>query len=347
MKTKLFRRMAALLLCAALSLALSNPVLAAGPGIVIRITPPHSASDRQAVEVLITDYAGQGFRSAKAGMGGVWYDLALERLGNQYYGVMDVTGNQAVQVHVTGMDGTVYEKSREIRTNAPADLSGMAPTVQTLAAVPLQATAPAATEPVSALKSPTALTPSGQGTVVDNVTSENGKEFYTISTPEDNIFFLVVDKERENENVYFLNAVTESDLLALAEKDENAPTEPSAPEPAPVCTCQEKCVPGMVNTACPVCVLSMKDCTGKTVTVAGPAQPETKQSSGLFLVLLTVLAVGGAGWYLKIYKPKKELDKAEDFEELIEEETVNEDMDEDGYKGYPEDEPDEPEDYGE
>lgn len=341
MKTKPFRRMAALLLCAVLSLALSNPVLAAGPGIVIRITPPHSASDRQAVEVLITDHAGQGFRFAEAGMGGVWRDLALERLGNQYYSVVDVTGNQAVQVRVTGMDGTVYEKSREIRTNAPA------PTVQTLAAVPLQAAAPAVTEPVSAPKSPTALTPSGQGTVVDNVTGEDGKEFYTISTPEENIFFLVVDKEREEENVYFLNAVTESDLLALAEKDEDAPTEPSAPEPAPVCACKEKCVPGMVDTACPVCVLSMKDCTGKTVTVEEPAQPEARQNSGLFLVLLTALAVGGAGWYFKIYKPKKELDKADDFEELIEEETVNEDMDEDGYKSYPEDEPDEPEDYGE
>ena len=339
MKTKLFRRMAVLLLCAVL--ALTCTAFAAEPDIVIRITPPRGASDWQAVEVLITDHAGQGFRSAEASTGKGWQALALERLGNQYYGVVDVTGNQAVQIRVTGMDGTVYEKSREIRTNTPA------PTVQTLAAVPLQANAPAATEPVPAPKSPTALTPSGQGTVVDNVTGENGKEFYTISTPEENIFFLVVDKERESENVYFLNAVTESDLLALAEKDENAPTEPSTPEPAPVCACQEKCVPGMVNTACPVCVLSMKDCTGKTVSVEEPVQPETRQNSGLFLVLLTILAVGGAGWYLKIYRPKKELDKADDFEELIEEETVNEDMDEDGYKSYPEDEPDEPEDYGE
>ena len=154
----------------------------------------------------------------------------------------------------------------------------------------------------------------------------------------------MVDKEREEENVYFLNAVTESDLLALTAKDGDTPSEP---EPAPVCACKEKCVPGMIDTACPVCVLSMKDCTGKTVTVEEPAQSEARQNSGLFLVLLTVLAVGGAGWYFKIYKPKKELDKAEDFEELIEEETVNEDMDEDSYKRYPEDEPDEPEDYGE
>lgn len=345
MKNKLFRRMAVLLLCAVL--ALTCTAFAAEPDIVIRITPPRGASDWQAVEVLITDHAGQGFRSAEVSAGEGWRDLTLERLSNQYYGVVDATGNQAVQVRVTGMDGTIYEKSREIRTNAPADLNGTAPTVQTLAAVPLKAAAPAVEEPAPAPKSPTALTLSGQGTVVDNVTGENGKEFYTISTPEENIFFLVVDKEREEENVYFLNAVTESDLLALAEKDENAPTEPSTPEPAPVCACQEKCVPGMVNTACPVCVLSMKDCTGKAVTIEEPTQPEAKQNSGLLLVLLTVLAVGGAGWYFKIYRPKKELDKAEDFEELIEEETVNEDMDEDGYESYPEDEPEEPEDYGE
>ena len=343
MKTKLFRRMAALLLCAVLSLALASPVFAAEPGIAIRITPPHSASNRQAVEVLITDHAGQGFRSAEARTVGVWRDLALERLGNQYYGVVDVTGNQAVQVRVTGMDGTVYEKSREIRTNAPADWDGTAPTVRTLAAVPVRADAPAATEPASVPKTPTALTPSGQGIVVDNVTGENGKEFYTISTPEDHTFFLVVDKERQGENVYFLNAVTESDLLALAKKDGDTPSEP---EPVPVCACQEKCVPGMVNTACPVCIFSMKDCTGKAVTVEEPAQPEARQSRGLFLVLPAILAVGGAGWYLKIYKPKKTLDRAEDFDELIEEETVNEDLD-DGGKSYPEDEPEEPEDYGE
>lgn len=68
--------------------------------------------------------------------------------------------------------------------------------------------------------------------MVDNATESDGKEFYTISTPDENVFYLVVDKQRDGNNVYFLNAVTESDLAALAQKD--AAPEPVAPvEPEP------------------------------------------------------------------------------------------------------------------
>ena len=48
----------------------------------------------------------------------------------------------------------------------------------------------------------------GTGTVVDNATDEDGKEFYTITTPDENIFYLVIDKQKTTDNVYFLNAVT-------------------------------------------------------------------------------------------------------------------------------------------
>lgn len=91
----------------------------------------------------------------------------------------------------------------------------------------------------------------------------------------------------------------------------------------------------------------------------------------MILVLLMALAAGGAGYYFKIYKPKKDLDDADDFDELTgedEEETVNEDEEADAqepaiYKesdtdtaagaygdsdAYQEpDEPEYPEDYGE
>jgi len=214
------------------------------------------------------------------------------------------------------------------------------------------------------------LTPDGQGTVVDNVTDQDSKEFFTFTTPNENTFYLVIDKQRESENVYFLNAVTESDLLALAEKDkEPEDSNVSAiPDPEPVCTCKDKCAPGEVNTDCPVCTLNRKDCTGKapvTDTETEPdKKPEKTKSGGsgtLILVLLVALAAGGAGYYFKIYKPKKDLDDAEDFDELTggdEEETVNEDEDMDAQEetrqtGYEEptaydepEEPDYPENYG-
>lgn len=63
----------------------------------------------------------------------------------------------------------------------------------------------------------------------------NMHDFDTIITENENVFYLVIDKQRDTENVYFLNAVTESDLMALAEPDAEETAEPveSEPEPTP------------------------------------------------------------------------------------------------------------------
>ena len=217
-------------------------------------------------------------------------------------------------------------------------------------------------------RDPVPLTPNGQATVLDNATGEDGKEFYTIQTPDENVFYLIIDNQRDTENVYFLNVVTEADLMALAVKEDDAPQTDAIPDPEPACICTEQCAAGEVNTDCPVCTLNRKDCTGKapvTDTETEPdKKPEKTKSGGsgtLILVLLVALAAGGAGYYFKIYKPKKDLDDAEDFDELTggdEEETVNEDEDVDAQEetrqtGYEEptaydepEEPDYPENYG-
>lgn len=197
-----------------------------------------------------------------------------------------------------------------------------------------------------------ALTPDGQGTVVDNADEAAGKEFFTITTADDNIFYLIIDRQRDSENVYFLNAVTEEDLLALAEPSEDG-GESAVPDPEPVCTCEVKCEAGAVDTDCPVCALTLEACAGEAPAPAeeSPAEPEQESSgAGLYVVIaLVALAVGGAGYYFKIYKPKHELDDAEDLDELtgVEEETVNEDEmypDEPDYPDYYDDEPEEPDD---
>ena len=76
---------------------------------------------------------------------------------------------------------------------------------------------------------PNPFTPDGQGTMVDNATDQDGKEFFTIMAADESVFYLVIDRQRETENVYFLNAVTVADLMALAESS----GEPAAPEPPP------------------------------------------------------------------------------------------------------------------
>ena len=97
---------------------------------------------------------------------------------------------------------------------------------------------PAETEVQPETQNP--FTPDGTGTVVDNATDQDGKEFYTITTPDENVFFLVIDNQKSADNVYFLNAVTEDDLLPLAEKGkEKLETPAPEPEPEPVPPAEE------------------------------------------------------------------------------------------------------------
>ena len=325
--------------------------------ITIRITPPSGwATQRAEVEVRVTDNAGTGFQSAQVQVsGGTWQDVTsqLEQTENRWYTVVELTENCTVYVRVTGKDGTIYEKSQFVRcfdtTNDYQNSVLTTPSGTDTAVTPSPAPQPSA-----GLTTP----PGGPGTVIDNVSGtseESRREFFTIATPDENIFYLVIDRQRDSENVYFLNAVTESDLMALAEKDTDGPSQSAIPDPEPVCACTQKCVPGAVNAACPVCVLSWQGCAS-TVEAPGQTDPEPeKQSDGgsgtLIVVVLAALAVGGAGWYIKIYKPKHDLADAEDLDELTgdaDEPTVNEDdLPAAGPHAYPEpDEPDYPDGYG-
>lgn len=47
----------------------------------------------------------------------------------------------------------------------------------------------------------------------NNGQSESGKEFYTIQTAKDKVFYLIIDRDGDEEIVYFLTEITENDLL--------------------------------------------------------------------------------------------------------------------------------------
>ena len=335
--------------------------------IAIRITPPAPTSSESAVvEIAVTDYAGNGFQRVEVRNGEkqTWEDITddMEPRDGTYYGTTELHENGPLSVRVLGNDGRAYEKSRDIDCFTGVRAAGSS-------TVPASASADPEAVPDTKRRTETALTPDGQGTMLDNVSGENGKEFFTIKTPSENVFYLIVDRERESENVYFLNTVTESDLMALAEKDGTSAGNTSAvPEPsAPVCTCAEKCVPGEIDTDCPVCLLNYKACEGvarEQHTTEEPVPQPAKSRSSLAVVLIAGLVSGIAGWYIKIYKPKKDLENAEDLDELAggAEETINEDdMPPKPAPGHPEpqepdypeyddyrerdDEPEEPEDY--
>ena len=103
----------------------------------------------------------------------------------------------------------------------------------------------------------------------------------------ESVFYLVIDKQKTSENVYFLNTVTTDDLLPLAEQGKEPPKEVT-PEPEPKPT--------------------------EPVEEVPEPEPEKKDSPLLSLLLIgaVVLAGGGIGYYFKIYKPKHEAPDLED-----------------------------------
>jgi hypothetical protein len=138
-----------------------------------------------------------------------------------------------------------------------------------------------------------ALAPNGTGTVIESATDKDGKEFYTITTKAGNVFYLVIDRQKADGGVYFLNAVTESDLAALAQKEGEGmgagifgggadstgePQEADEPEPE------------------------------KEPAPAPDPDPEKKNTpiGTVIFVLLAVAAAGGAGYYIKIVRPRKQ-----------------------------------------
>lgn len=60
----------------------------------------------------------------------------------------------------------------------------------------------------------------GAGTVVD-FTTTGERAFYTIVDNDDNTFYLIIDMDKSNNNVYFLSEVNQTELTANAENNMN------------------------------------------------------------------------------------------------------------------------------
>lgn len=165
------------------------------------------------------------------------------------------------------------------------------------------------------------LTPDGQGSVLDNADDSEGKEFFTITTADESVFYLVIDRQKNGDNVYFLNTVTVADLMALAEDSGGAAVPvTSEPEPEPTPSAEPEPEPD--------------------------PEPEKTGGMGMFLAALAVVAVGGgAGWYFKIYRPKQQraADELEEDYPEPDDESCYDGIDEDGEDedGPPWDEEDE------
>ena len=169
-------------------------------------------------------------------------------------------------------------------------------------------------EAAESSKPPFAFTPNGNLTLIDDYlqveapATEDGeqveKQFITVQSKNGNTFYIVIDRNGETENVYFMNLVDEADLHALIEGEDG--------ENAPTCTCTDKCTIGAINTKCEICRSNMSECMGKE-TAAEPESTEpaeetaeeTKSANFLPLFILLIAgSAGGAVYWFKFRKPK-------------------------------------------
>lgn len=140
------------------------------------------------------------------------------------------------------------------------------------------------------------LMPKGNGDLLDNVSDNQNLQFITVTARDGNVFYLIIDRGAENENVYFLNTVDESDLISLI---------------------GEKAVKGKIETPSQGEISNTPDkenlsnSEGKEQT----AERLEKETNSLFWVFLLLIfaAVSGAGYYFKVILPKKKLEQADDI----------------------------------
>ena len=166
----------------------------------------------------------------------------------------------------------------------------------------------------------------------DSEATKQGKEFYTIQTASEKVFYLIIDRDGEEEVVYFLTEISENDLLNVtSDNGETLPKNSAALESAIPTTegalsnnnTENKQPEDMENAE--------EDNTGDTETTEQPEETSAEtENPMLTYVIFGVLAVGavGAGYYFKVVKKKNEQFLDEDDDEDEEEELLEDDEEE-------------------
>ncbi len=201
--------------------------------------------------------------------------------------------------------------------------------------------------------------PEEEGNVDEGGEPERGREFYTIQTASDKVFYLIVDRDGDEEMVYFLTEVTENDLLNVTSgNSEVLPKNSAAAESAiPI---EESALPDNHHTD----LAGNTEQTGgsgedtgnteqaegsgkdtENIKDTGNTEPGTAAEDGatplsgyIFMGLLAAAVIGGA-YYFKVVRRKKEDfiededEDGEESEEYEDEEEPEGDPDDDFFDG--------------
>ena len=168
--------------------------------------------------------------------------------------------------------------------------------------------------------------------------SETGKEFYTIQTASEKVFYLIIDRDGEEEVVYFLTEVTENDLLNVtADNSDTLPQNSAALESAIPVT--EGALPnnnGEQETEEEAAEEAAEDGEENTEEPEPESEKTGENPAATYIILglVAVVAIGG-GYYFKVAKKKKEefLDEDDDEEEEeYEDDEENEEKEDDFFE---------------
>ena len=134
----------------------------------------------------------------------------------------------------------------------------------------------------------------GNAQVQDDITNSKNKEFLTITTKNNNTFYLIIDRSANVDNVYMLSQIDENDLQEFLEEDSSAST---------------------IVDVTPGVVIDENTHTEQTEQPAteSPEKEGTASNLGALVAIFAaeILGVGAYG-YIKFIKPKKDEDEGDD-----------------------------------
>lgn len=134
----------------------------------------------------------------------------------------------------------------------------------------------------------------GNARVQDDITNSKNKEFLTITTKNNNTFYLIIDRSANVDNVYMLSQIDENDLQEFLEEDTSAST---------------------IVDVTPEVVIDENTHTEQTEqpAIESPEKEGTASNLGALVVIFIAAILGvGAYGYMKFIKPKKDEDDGDD-----------------------------------
>lgn len=238
------------------------------------------------IEITTTDTAGN--TSDKYSLQNPYYEWAVKQAIAQS---ADASDNNATTTTPTG-------EEQQVNSPLPQDVKPSEPTTST---------GTVEDRTVTGIEQELAE----QNETVDKISSTTtaaGKEFYTISTKSGKVFYLIIDNEQSQDNVYFLTEVDEQDLMNFTLSD--TVTLPDVDTVYATVDDEDD------QTETPA---SEEESTEEPEAPEEPEVQEPEKASNLgsyLLIGLIAAGIGAGAWYMKIYKPKHEFDDDDEYEEF-------------------------------